>query len=50
VAPYPIQCYRDGKWGELQTDKLLPGDIVSVGASLALISCSLLTLRSPRHQ
>ncbi|TFK24085.1 endoplasmic reticulum Ca-transporting P-type ATPase [Coprinopsis marcescibilis] len=30
VAPYPIQCYRDSKWVELQTDKLLPGDIVSV--------------------
>ncbi|KAF9524952.1 endoplasmic reticulum Ca-transporting P-type ATPase [Crepidotus variabilis] len=30
VAPYPIQCYRDSKWIEIQTDKLLPGDIVSV--------------------
>jgi len=32
VAPYPIQCYRDSKWFEIQTDKLLPGDIVAVGA------------------
>ncbi len=31
VAPYPIQCYRDSKWIEIQTDKLLPGDIVAVG-------------------
>lgn len=30
VAPYPIQCYRDGKWEQIQTDKLLPGDVVSV--------------------
>ncbi|KAF9000770.1 endoplasmic reticulum Ca-transporting P-type ATPase [Hymenopellis radicata] len=30
VAPYPIQCFRDGKWKEVQTDKLLPGDVVSV--------------------
>ena len=32
VAPYPIQCYRDKKWVKIQTDALLPGDIVSVGA------------------
>jgi magnesium-transporting ATPase (P-type) len=31
VVPYSIQCYRDSKWIEIQTDKLLPGDIVSVG-------------------
>ena len=31
VVPYPIQCFRDSKWIEIQTDKLLPGDIVSVG-------------------
>lgn len=30
VAPYPIQCLRDSKWITLQTDELLPGDIVSV--------------------
>ncbi|KAJ7621138.1 hypothetical protein FB45DRAFT_798857 [Roridomyces roridus] len=30
VAPYPIQCYRDNKWQEVQTDKLLPGDVVSL--------------------
>ncbi len=31
VVPYPIKCYRDSKWIEIQTDKLLPGDIISVG-------------------
>ncbi|KIY47748.1 hypothetical protein FISHEDRAFT_65997 [Fistulina hepatica ATCC 64428] len=30
IVPFPIQCYRDGKWTEIQTDKLLPGDVVSV--------------------
>ena len=33
VTPYPIQCKRDGKWSTVQTDDLLPGDIVSVGMS-----------------
>ena len=33
VAPYAIQVYRDSKWSEVQSDKLLPGDVVSVGAS-----------------
>lgn len=31
VAPYPIQCKRDSKWVTLQTDELLPGDVVSIG-------------------
>lgn len=31
VVPYPIRCYRDSKWVEIQTDKLLPGDVVSIG-------------------
>ncbi|KAF9561719.1 endoplasmic reticulum Ca-transporting P-type ATPase [Agrocybe pediades] len=30
VSPYPIQCYRDSKWVTVSTDKLLPGDIISV--------------------
>ena len=34
IAPYPIQCKRDGKWTTLQTDELLPGDVVSIGVSL----------------
>lgn len=32
ITPYPIQCLRGGKWTTLQTDELLPGDVVSVGA------------------
>jgi len=39
VVPYPIQCYRDSKWIEIQTDKLLPGDIVSISA-FGLLLCS----------
>lgn len=38
VAPFAIQCYRDHKWVELQTDKLLPGDVVSVGMSTSFSS------------
>ncbi|TFK65968.1 hypothetical protein BDN72DRAFT_800527 [Pluteus cervinus] len=30
VVPFPVQCYRAGKWAQVQTDKLLPGDVVSV--------------------
>lgn len=31
VAPFPIQCKRDGKWSTIQTEELLPGDLVSIG-------------------
>lgn len=31
VAPFPIQCMRSGQWVTIQTDELLPGDVVSVG-------------------
>ncbi|KAF8625668.1 hypothetical protein AX15_005247 [Amanita polypyramis BW_CC] len=30
ITPFPIHCYRDSKWVEIQTDKLLPGDVVSI--------------------
>ncbi|TFK47374.1 hypothetical protein OE88DRAFT_1706075 [Heliocybe sulcata] len=30
VTPYPIQCYRNGQWATLQTDELLPGDVISI--------------------
>ncbi|KAI0696646.1 endoplasmic reticulum Ca-transporting P-type ATPase [Cytidiella melzeri] len=30
VAPFPIQCRRNKKWTTLQTDELLPGDVVSI--------------------
>ena len=34
VAPFPIQVLRDSKWSVLQTDELLPGDVVSLGICL----------------
>nr|CDP26750.1 Putative type V cation-transporting ATPase [Podospora anserina S mat+] len=30
IKPYNIYVYRLGKWTEIQSDKLLPGDLVSV--------------------
>ncbi|KAF2014328.1 cation-transporting ATPase 4 [Aaosphaeria arxii CBS 175.79] len=31
IKPYDLLVYRKNKWEEVQSDKLLPGDIVSVG-------------------
>ena len=31
IKPYDIWVFRLGKWTEIQTDALLPGDLVSVG-------------------
>ena len=31
IELYLVQCYRDGKWVKVQTDKLLPEDVVSIG-------------------
>ena len=31
IKPYDIWVYRLNKWEETQSDKLLPGDLVSVG-------------------
>jgi cation-transporting ATPase 13A1 len=31
IKPYDIWVYRTNKWQETQSDKLLPGDLVSVG-------------------
>ena len=31
IKPYDIYVYRLGRWEETQSDKLLPGDLVSVG-------------------
>lgn len=33
IKPYAIQVYRKNNWTEIQTDDLLPGDIVSVSKS-----------------
>ncbi|THG99504.1 hypothetical protein EW145_g7255 [Phellinidium pouzarii] len=30
IEPYAIQCFRDSKWIVIQSDELLPGDVVSV--------------------
>lgn len=46
IKPYPIYTYRDAKWQELQTDELLPGDLVSVTRTNeeSAIPCDLLLL------
>jgi manganese-transporting P-type ATPase len=31
IKPYDIWVYREKKWTEMKSDKLLPGDLVSVG-------------------
>ncbi|RMX78290.1 hypothetical protein D0869_09206 [Hortaea werneckii] len=31
IKPYDVYVYREGKWTEIQSDALLPGDLVSVG-------------------
>jgi cation-transporting ATPase 13A1 len=31
LKPYTINVYRAGKWSEIQSDDLLPGDLVSIG-------------------
>lgn len=31
IKPYPIYVHRSGRWNEVQSDQLLPGDLVSVG-------------------
>ncbi|KAI5451460.1 putative cation-transporting ATPase 1 [Naganishia albida] len=47
IQPYPIQVYRDGKWQEVQTDALVPGDLVSITRTKpdSGIPCDLLLLR-----
>jgi cation-transporting ATPase 13A1 len=30
IKPYPIQVYRKGQWTTVQTDHLLPGDLISI--------------------
>jgi manganese-transporting P-type ATPase len=34
IKPYNIQTRREGKWIEILTDELLPGDLVSIGEAL----------------
>ena len=35
IKPYSINVYRAGSWFEIQTDDLLPGDLVSIGVLVA---------------
>lgn len=37
VPPYMINAFRDGKWAEVMSDQLVPGDLVSISASVPLI-------------
>ncbi|EIN05518.1 endoplasmic reticulum Ca-transporting P-type ATPase [Punctularia strigosozonata HHB-11173 SS5] len=30
ITPFPIQCLRNAQWTVVQTDELLPGDVVSI--------------------
>lgn len=44
IKPYDIWVYRQSKWEETQSDKLLPGDLVSVGRTKedSGVACDLL--------
>lgn len=46
IKPYTIFAFRDSKWAELQTDELLPGDLVSVTRTSeeSALPCDLLLL------
>lgn len=46
VDPFPIQVLRDSKWSTVQTDVLIPGDIVSISTFLFFLLCSPLHLGS----
>lgn len=50
VAPFPIQCIRGGKWAVIQTDELLPGDVVSVGKEIWVVVTSLSNPSLARQQ
>ncbi|KAJ9579755.1 hypothetical protein L9F63_004592, partial [Diploptera punctata] len=47
--PYMIQVYRSRRWRPVQTDQLVPGDIVSIARSQHdnYVPCDLLLLRGP---
>ncbi|ORY90726.1 hypothetical protein BCR35DRAFT_299290 [Leucosporidium creatinivorum] len=47
IKPYAIQTRREGKWIEIQTDELLPGDLVSIVRTKedSGVPCDLLLLR-----
>lgn len=47
--PYSIPVYRNRRWRNMQTDQLVPGDIVSITRTQNdnLVPCDLLLLRGP---
>ncbi|KAI9621425.1 hypothetical protein H4Q26_015726 [Puccinia striiformis f. sp. tritici PST-130] len=47
IKPYSINVYRSGKWGEVMSDELVPGDLVSVLRTKedSAVPCDLLLLR-----
>lgn len=46
IKPYALLVYRQKKWQEIQSDKLLPGDVVSVGRTQedSGVACDMLLL------
>ncbi|PVI01915.1 cation-transporting ATPase 4 [Periconia macrospinosa] len=46
IKPYDLLVYRQKKWQEIQSDKLLPGDVVSVGRTKedSGVACDMLLL------
>jgi magnesium-transporting ATPase (P-type) len=41
ITPYPVQAFRDGKWDEVLSSDLVPGDLVSVREYLFFSQMSL---------
>jgi cation-transporting ATPase 13A1 len=31
IKPYAVNVYRAGAWTEIQSDDIVPGDLISVG-------------------
>ncbi|KZO94433.1 endoplasmic reticulum Ca-transporting P-type ATPase [Calocera viscosa TUFC12733] len=47
IGPFPVLCYRDKKWQTIQTNELVPGDVVSITRTKAdtAVPADLLLLR-----